>query len=265
MLPTGCVEHRGALKGVSRGWGRSIRQAILVVALVETSCDHRRSPRPAAHRRVGACGEVHGEQQVLRHRLPRDVAVPRHLGEVDAQAGRLREVPHRARTGQLPEDQDGRLARGVGALHGSVQEADHGHAAHSQLRLRTFRLSHQRADEQDDLARPAGAGQVPARQRRPHQAALHLLPCIARARRRARGHRPAGQIDAVVLHLPHRRHQELQLLPQASARRPRSLPGLPRHQRLDRRQGRRSASRRPADRQARADHVSDVPHARARR
>ena len=128
-------------------------------------------------------------------------------------------LAHCAGTDQLHQDQDGCLTRSLGALHRRLEEADPGDAAHPQRGLRAFRLPHQRPDEQDDLARPAGAGQVPARQRRPRQAALHLVSFIAGACRRARGHRPAGPIDAVVLHLPHRRHRELQLLPQASARR----------------------------------------------
>ena len=155
-------------------------------------------------------GEVHREQQVLRHRLPRDVAVPRHVGEVDAQERRLRAVPHPARAGELRQDQARRLARGLGALHRRLEEADPGHPPHPQLRLRAQRLPHQRPDEQDDLklGEPApvtfqhgSAG--------PREAALHRLSRVAGARRRARRHRSAGELDAVVLHLPHRRHQGL--------------------------------------------------------
>ena len=187
----------------------------VVVALVGQGAGRAgRPPRPLSRRHRGRL-KVHREQQVLRHQLPRDVAVPRHMGRVHAQEHRLRAVPHRTGLRELRDHQARRVARGVGARHRPGQGAHQGHAQDPRVRVRAFRLPHPAGDGQDDHARQPCAGHLQARQRGSRQAALHRLPRLAGAPGGAGRDGAAGQLDAVVLHLPHRRHQELQLLPHA--------------------------------------------------
>ena len=208
-------------------WSRWWKRIAIVVAILARRCSCRR---------LGPRGQVHREQQVLRHRLPRDVAVPRHLGEVDAQERRLRQVPHRARAGQLRAHQDVRLARGLGALHRRLQEAHQGHAAHPQLRLRPQRLPHQRPDQQDHHAGHAGARHASSTAA-PGTPSSCASAChaAARPRRALRGSRrpPANSMPS-CFGCHKNGHHELQLLPQAAACRPGSVPELPQHGRLGR-------------------------------
>ena len=71
--------------------------------------------------------------------------------------------------------------------------------------LPALRLPHQRPDRQDVLARPRRRRSRSSTAAGPHAAAVHRVPRVPGPRRRAGRDRSAGELDAVVLHVPPRR------------------------------------------------------------